>query len=641
MILRNLLSPGKIGKLELKNRVIFPPMGTSLPDVGGFVSQKLIDYHVARAKGGCGLNIIEIASIHPTSKGSRTLGIYNDAFLPGMTRLASAIKEAGGKACLQLWHAGRQTNSSVTGMPIVSPSSIPCPLCQEMPHVLTKTEIHELVEAFGDASLRAEKAGFDAIELHGAHGYLIAQFMSGYSNDREDEYGGNFKNRMRFPVEVILNIRKKVGPDYPIIFRVSADEMVAKGIKIMEAKEIAIVMEAAGVNAVHVSIGVYQTLQYTVPPIDLPVAFNVDNAMKIKEVVTIPVIAVDRINDPILAEKILDERKADFISIGRGQLADPEFVNKAARNEFDSIVKCIACNQGCVDRIFTMGLPISCLRNPACGNESEFAFKPVDKKKRVLVIGGGPGGLEAATTMKRRGHDVILCEKDSHLGGQFYLAGVVPRKQEMMAAALQMGELAKIAGVEIRLQTLVNREIINEINPDEIVLATGVIPVIPNIVGIFKNHVVLAHDVLSGEVSTGSKVAIIGGGLVGLEVAELLAEQHKEVTVIEMADDIVKDMGFLRKAFTLEYVQKEGIQIFKDTLCTEIKDLSILIEKEGKQIDLVGINSVVIAAGAMPNNEMEETIKAMNIPYHVIGDARKPRKALEAIWEGAEVGRTI
>ena len=210
-----------------------------------------------------------------------------------------------------------------------------------------------------------------------------------------------------------------------------------------------------------------------------------------------------------------------------------------------------------------------------------------------------------------------------------------------MAAALQMGELAKIAGVEIRLQTVVNIEMIKEINPDEIVLATGVVPVIPNIVGIFKNHVVLAHDVLSGKETTGRKVAIIGGGLVGLEVAELLAEQQKEVTVIEMTDDIVKDMGFIRKAFTLEYVQKEGIQIFKDTKCTEIKDLSMSIEKEGKQIELVEIHTVVIAAGAMPNNEMVETIKTMDIPYHVIGDALQPRKALEAIWEGAEVGRTI
>ncbi|SLM17368.1 NADH oxidase [uncultured spirochete] len=640
MALQNLFSEGRIGTLTLKNRVVFPPMGTNFPE-DEKVSKSLIDYHVARAKGGCGLNIVEIAAVHPTSRGTRTLGIYDDKFIPGLKTLADAIHEAGGKAAVQIWHAGRQTNSAVTGLPIVSASPIPCPLCQEMPRELTLKEIKELVEAYGDAALRAKKAGFDAIELHGAHGYLIAQFMSPYSNHRGDNYGGSLENRARFALEIIADVRKKVGNDYPVLYRLSSEERVKNGLTFEDTKKIAKLIEKAGVDAIHVSVGVYETLHYTVPPIDLPVGFNVPGAAAVKSAVHIPVIAVDRINDPVLADQILRDGNADFIAMGRGQIADPELCNKAQRGDFDSIVKCIGCNQGCVDRLLMQGLSVSCLRNPSTGRESEYAIKPADKRKKVLVIGGGAAGLEAATTLSRRGHEVILCEKNDSLGGQFFLAGVAPGKKEMSDAALQMGRTAEKTGVAIRLGTELTEELLGEINPDEVVVATGSVPFIPEIPGNDKPHVVTAIDVLKGKKTTGNSVAVIGGGLVGIEVAEYLREKGKKVTIVEMLDEVAKELGMLRRPFAFQYIKEHAIEVYTSATCTEIKDNSLVIEQNGKRKEIGGIDTVVMATGVKPYNAVVDILKKAGCTYHTIGDASASGKALDAIWAGASIGRAI
>ncbi|HWR22833.1 MAG TPA: NAD(P)/FAD-dependent oxidoreductase, partial [Feifaniaceae bacterium] len=624
----------------LKNRVIFPPMGTNFPK-DEMVSQSLIDYHSARAKGGCGLNIVEIAAVHPTSRGERNLGIYDDKFIPGLKALADAIHAAGGKACIQLWHGGRQTNSSVTGLPIVSASPIPCPRCQEMPKELTQDEIKELVEAYGDGALRAKKAGYDAIELHGAHGYLIAQFMSAYSNHRTDKYGGSLENRSRFALEIIADVRKKVGKDFPVIYRLSSEERVKDGLTFEDTKEIAKMVEKAGVDAIHVSVGVYETLHYTVPPIDLPVGFNIPGAAAVKRVVRIPVIAVDRINDPAFANQILEDGNADFIAMGRGQIADPELCNKAQRGELDSIVKCIGCNQGCVDRLLMLGETVSCMRNPSTGRECEYALRPAEKKKKILVIGGGAAGLETATTLSRRGHEVILCEKSGSLGGQFFLAGIAPGKKEMSDAALQMGRTAKRAGVDIRLETEVTKALLGEIGPDEVVVATGSVPFIPNIPGHDKANVVTALDVLKGKKTTGDSVAVIGGGLVGIEISEYLTEQGKKVTIVEMLDEVAKELGMLRKPFAFQYIKDHSIAVYTGATCTEIRDNSLVIEQNGEKKEIKGIDTVVMATGAKPYHAVTDILDEAGIPYHVIGDAKAQGKAIDAIWAGAELGRAI
>lgn len=643
MILKKLFNPAQIGSLSLTNRIILPAMCTVFAKEGGYVSDKLIDYHVARAKGGCGLNIVEIAAVHPTSAVPKVLGIYDDKFLPGLEQLATAIKEAGGKACLQLWHAGRQVNSIQTGIPIVAPSAIPCPLCQEMPKELTKEEIQELIASYGDAALRAKKAGFDAIELHGAHGYLINQFLSPYSNKRTDEYGGSPENRMQFAIEVMKDIRSKVGDEYPILFRMGSDEMVEGGLTLEDAKGIAQALENSGVNALHVSIGVYQTVFYTIPTIDMPLAFNVDSAAAIKSVVSIPVITVGRINDPLLAEKILVQGKADFVAIGRGQIADPEFSNKARNDDFEGITKCIGCIQGCFDVIFGSGLtqPACCLLNPTVGFEKEFEGSKTEKPKKVLIAGGGPGGLEAAIMLKKKGHEVILCEMDSKLGGQFFIAGIAPRKAEFSKASESLGQKAIAAGVDVRLQTMVTPELIDQVNPDYIIVATGAEPIMPNIKGIEGTNVFAAQDVLKGMKTTGEKVAVIGGGLVGLETAEFLAKQKKKVTIVEMLDDVAKDMGFIRKVVTTQHINDAGIQIITNAKCTEIRDSEVRIEKDGKNESLQDIDSIVIAVGSKSNNKLEEYLKNSHYEYCVIGDAKRARKAIDAIWEAAEVAKSL
>ena len=641
MLLKTLFSPGNIGTLELKNRIILPAMGTAYPDAEGFVTERLIDYHVARVKGGCALNTVENAAVHENSKAPNTLGIYDDRFLPGFTRLNDRIRRDGGKSCIQIWHAGRQTRSALTGQQIVAPSPIPCPLNKEMPKELTQAEIDEIVEAFGKAALRAKKAGFDSVEIHGAHGYLLSQFMSASSNKRTDQYGGSLKNRTRFTREVIKSIRSEVGDGFPLILRISGEEHVENGLKINDSMRIAQMAEKAGVDAIHVSVGVYASMQYVIPPMDLPIGFNIKNAAAIKKVVKIPVIGVGRINDPVTAANVLDAGNADFISIGRGQLADPDFCNKAKSGAIEEIVKCIACNQGCVDRRLFLGEPVSCLRNPSCGREKDYQLTEAGNPRKILVAGGGPGGLEAALTMKRRGHDIVLCEKSSRLGGAFSLAGVAPRKGEIAEAALDMGNAAMREGVNIMLQTDVTPQVIEEIDPDVVVVATGSRPIIPDISGIGLKHVVTADNVLRGSIAVGDNVAVIGGGLVGVEVAEFLAEKGKTVTIIEILKRLAGDLGMIRRRIALKNLDEKGVRALTQTTCTKITENSIFIEKEGEVTELKEIDAVVIAVGNVSENPLNDYLRTSDLEHFIIGDALKPRKALDAIWEGAEIGRKI
>lgn len=641
MICTKLFTPGKIGNMELKNRIILPAMGSEMTINGGEPSDKLIDYHVARVKGGCGLNIVEIAAIHPSTKNPMDLGIYNDSFIPGLKRIADAIREAGGKSAIQVWHGGRVVRKPVEGYDVVAPSPIKSPYSSNQPRELTIDEIYELIEAYGDACLRAKKAGFDSVELHGAHGYLLAEFMSKTCNKRTDEFGGSFENRIKFPLMVIENVRKKVGEDFPIIYRISGSEFCEEGLTVEDVIEFAKLAEKAGIDALHVSAGTTQTLEYVVPPIDFKQGFNVENANKIKKHINIPVIAVGRINDPILAEKILDDNKADFVAIGRAQLADPEFSNKARENRFDEIVRCIGCNQGCFDMYLVPNQDISCLRNPACSREREYEIVPCKNPKKVLVIGGGPGGVETSKILKLRGHDVTLCEKTNSLGGQLKTAGLAPRKEEFALAADNMEVNLRKIGVKILKLTEVDEKFIKEFNPDEVVIATGSTQLIPSIPGIDNKNVKFAWDVLKGESSVGKNVVVIGGGLVGLEVAETLAEENKNVTVVEMMEKVGNGIGWLRGICVNKNIYKLGINTLTNTKCLEIKENSVIVENDGELKELENIDSVVIAIGSKSNSSLADIIKEMGKPYHVIGDAVKPRRALDAIWEGAEIARKI
>jgi len=633
------LSPAKIGNLELKNRCIFPPMGTAYA-LDSEIGDRTINYHVRRAQGGCAMNILEITSVHITTAAPGTPGIWDDKFIPGLAKLATAIKSAGSKACVQLWHGGRQTYSRAHKIQPWAPSEIPCPLTRKVPHAMTIDEIQEIVEAFGDAAVRAKKAGFDAIELHGAHGYLIGSFLSRQTNVREDAYGGSFENRLRFGLEVIANIRKKVGKEFPLLMRMSVIQHVEDGITLEEGLSAAVAYEAAGVDAIDVSQGCYSSLPYTVPPYFLPLGINVSLAEAVKKSVKIPVVVAGRITTPELAEEILQAGKADFISMGREQLADPDFVKKTASGRADEIVRCIGCDQGCIGRSFT-GAGVSCMFNPAAGYEAEVVVTPADKKKKILVIGGGLAGLEAARVAAERGHQVALFEKSSQLGGQFIIAGCAPHKEPFTEAARHMAYRAQKAGVDIRIYTEATAENIKVLQPDEIIIATGSNPLIPPIPGIHGEHVYEARSIMGSNHYVQEKnVVVIGGGLVGLEAMEILTCQGKTATVVEMQDRVGKDMDMFVIPYFMDFLKEHNVQIHTSARCVEIGTDYVAIEKDG-EISQIPCDAVVVATGARSDCSIEEAVKELSIPYQIVGDASKPSKALDAIWTANKVARGI
>ena len=637
----NVFKPGRIGRLELKNRLILPAMGSQLSAKDGSVTDELIDYHRTIAAGGVGMVTVEIAKVHPTTGGGVGVTLFDDSYIPGFRRLTEAIHKAGAAACVQLWHAGRQTNSALTGMPIVSASEIACPVCREKPKALSVEEIHELTQAFAETARRAKEAGFDCIELHGAHGYLLSQFMSPYSNHRTDEYGGTFEKRARFPLEVIEAVRKKVGPDYPIIYRISGVENVPGGLTIEDTKRIAPMLVSKGVDAIHVSIGVYESLQYTVPPMDLDRGFNVWAAAAVKEAVQVPVIAVDRINTPELAEEIIAGGKADFIAMGRPLLTDPQLPNKAMQGRVSEIRHCIACNQGCVDRLTIEGKHVSCILNPACGRglETEFQFEPIQGQKKAVVVGGGAAGMEAARILGDRGAKVVLFESYGHLGGQWRLAGKAPYKYEIAGDVQWLIDNLYRSGVDVRLNTPATPGLVRQEQPDVIILATGAVPRIPDQVeGADLPHVFQAHEILEDPQKAGSKIVVVGGGATGLETAEVLGDLGKDVTVIEMFEEVAATIGPARKYFLMERLRKYGVKLQTNTRLKRIT--AQYVETCCDEASRIPADTVVIATGVRSVSDLQEELADI-ARLEVIGDALEPRKATQAFYEANVVARTL
>lgn len=636
------LSPIQIGSVPLRSRSVMTSMGTGYADDGGYVSDRLIAYHRERALGGIGMNTVERSPVHETSAISKCVGSYDDAFIPGLSKLAAAIKEQGGVACIQLQHFGRQMSSRDSGLPLLAPSPIPCAIYQEMPKEMTHADIQMIVEAFGAAALRVKKAGFDMIELQGAHGYLIGSFMSSFSNKRVDEYGGSFINRMRFPLEVISEVRRQVGHDFPLVMRISADEHVEGGIELEEAVRMAQLLEAAGIDALNVSQGNHYAISYETPNIYMPEMTHVECAAEIKRHVQVPVIVAGRITSPELAEHILDNDMADLIGFGRVLLADPHFVNKARQGRADEIIRCVSCNQGCVNRLYSGTGSPSCVYNPKTGRELEFQLIPASTKKHVLVIGGGPAGLEASRTLQERGHEVTLFEKSGGLGGQLILAGAAPKKKILIDAALKMGYRAYKSGIDIQLYTAANKDNVLALHPDEIVVASGSEPVELDIPGSDEYNLYEARDILAGDQYVKEEtIAIIGGGSVGIETAELLSAMGKRIILIEMTNEIGKDLGFQSKPYVMSSLQEAKVDIYVNSTCVSFTGGKLVLERDGRKQVIIGVGALVLAVGAKSDRSLEAWIQETGIPYHVIGDAKKAGNMMDAILAGAEVGRMI
>jgi 2,4-dienoyl-CoA reductase-like NADH-dependent reductase (Old Yellow Enzyme family)/NADPH-dependent 2,4-dienoyl-CoA reductase/sulfur reductase-like enzyme len=635
-----LFSSGVIGSLRLRNRIVMAAMGTNFGREDGIVTDRAINYYVERARGGAGLIITESSPINPLGRHRvRCLAAFEDRFIPGLRRLVDAVHENGARIALQLNHAGRITSAEITGKAPQAPSPIPRYPDSPPPHEMTLEEIKQTIIDFGQTALRAREAGFDAVEIHGAHGYLIHQFFSPRTNKRNDVYGGNRENRGRFGAEIVQQVRKAVGDPFPIIFRLGVKEMVEGGYGIREGLFWAKQIEEAGADALNLSGGTgesYHTIVQFISPMSFPEGRFVPLAEAVKKRRHIPVIVANRLHDPFLADEVLREGKADFVAVGRNFLSDPDWPVKAKGGQADRIRSCVACNV-CLWSLQKSNGDVSCFQNAALGGEGEWQIQLAEEPKKVLVIGGGPGGMEAARVAGKRGHRVILFERTDKVGGQLLLAAVPPHKKILERTVMWLAGELEHEGVEVRLNQEATAYAIEEEEPDGIIVATGASPLIP---GAFQGpNVVTAWDVLRG-MQTGKKVLIIGGGLVGAETAEFLGEKGCQVTIVEMLDELAKDMEGTTRLLLLKRLSKAKVSVMLSTKVKEIREGKVFLSHKGEERWLKA-DTIVLALGAKPDRRISEGIEGKFPEIISIGDCVEARKAKEAIHEGFFAGLRI
>ena len=626
--------------MELRNRIVMPPMVTQYGSEEGYVTERTKNYYEARAQGGAALLIVEATYVHPQGKAfANQLGISNDNFIPGMSELVQAIHRHGVKAAIQLHHGGRKANSKLSQMQLVAPSSLVEPGV-EVPKELKVEEIAEIVTFFAEAALSAKKAGFNGVEIHGAHGYLIDQFLSRSSNKRQDDYGGDLRNRARFLVEVIKAVKEVVGEDYPVWCRINAKEYgVEEGTTLEEAQETARMAQEAGADAIHVSAFGPTAPNNIITATFLP-AVIADLAEGVKKVVTVPVIAVGRITAEA-GERILAEGKADLIAIGKGLLADPEIPNKVASGRPEDIRPCIVC-MGCRDDLVSPNVEgIGCQVNVALGKEEESKITPAKSPKKVLVVGGGPAGMEAARVAALRGHQVTLYEKSSRLGGQLLQAAVPPYKDRIGPLTGYLETQVRKLGVKIQLGTKATASLVEQLNPEVLILATGVTTFTPNIPGLNKAHVVQAEDVLSGKAEVGDRVVVIGGELVGCETAEFLADKGKKVTVTRRGPEMALRVGAVLRPFFLKKLLGKGVTMLPEIKYNEITTEGLVVTTKEGESKTIEADTIVLAAGAIPNSELHKELKGKVPEIHLIGDCVEPRTIRDAIADGFRIARQI
>ena len=638
--MEKLFSSYTVKNIQLKNRIVMPPLASFLIGSDGSITDATIEHYRRRAAGGPAMVIMEACAVSPEGIVSpRQPVIYDDRYIEGLSKIAAAIKSEGAVPALQIHHGGRQTSAKVIRRKPLAPSPLPCPAIKGDVEPLSIDGIRKLVKQFGDAAVRTYQAGFELIEIHGAHGYLVNQFLSKFSNIREDQYGGDTAGRTRFARQIVEEIRNRLGDALPISFKISAEEYVDGGLTTSESVEILKILIHAGIDLVQVSAGNDVTPEWICQPMFMEKACLVESAHQIKKALDIPVMTVGRINDPQVADEIIRQEKADLVCIGRGLLADPEMPLKAINGRLDEIRTCIACNT-CMQSIFRKGR-IECLVNPMLGREEEMAIIATKSPKKVMVVGGGPGGLNVAWVAAKRGHTVHVYEKRDVLGGQLVPGSTPGHKTELRSLIRFQTRQAELYNVYCHLNHEVTAEDVKALDPDVVVLATGSLPAIPAVQGIEKDIVLTYEDVLNDGIIPTKRVVVVGGGATGLELALYLAEQGSSMTVIEMLPKIGLGMEAVTKKVILEHLKKYRAALLTDTRLAKIEDNGIVAFNQDNLEKFIEADSVVIAIGTKPDTTLYDKIKSLGYKIYQIGDCLEPRSAKDAIYDSAVLARRI
>ena len=655
-----LFSPIKINKLEIKNRIAYPALGL-LYSYDSKLNDRYYNYFKERAEGGTGLVTVGPVGIDFLGSGILILSLANDEAIPSFQKLTSIIKSGGARAWVQLFHAGAYSHPFlIDGKDPIAPSPLYSKYSKATPREMSKNDIREVRETYAKAAVRAVEAGFDGVEILASAGYLITQFLSPLKNKRTDEYGGSFENRVRFPREIIELVRKRVGSGYPLTIRIAGNDFVAGSNTDIETPEFAKVYEKAGIDAINVTGGWHES---KVPqlPMELPRAGYSYLALNIKKAVSVPVMASNRIADPESAEKIIRDGYADMVNLGRVLIADPEWPLKAFSGRADEIRPCVACSQGCTDEMFS-GRPVFCVGNPQAGFEAERKIEKTKNPKNVMIVGAGAAGLEAAITAKKAGHNVELYEKDDDIGGQLWLAGAPPHKQEILEFIRYYRAMLNRHEIPLSLNTKVGRELIANKKPDHIIIAEGAEPAVPPVDGTDASCVLSAWKVLRESPPLAKNVAIIGGGAVGLETAlfvaskgaispeilyflfaydaetperlrELMFSGSHSVTVFEMLNKIGKDVGKSTRWIVFDNLQRFGIRIITGAKVSSVGNGRVIFEKDGNKKEMP-FGNIILASGSRPVNKLTTEVSTLGIPFTTVGDCIAPGRINDAIHGG-------
>jgi 2-enoate reductase len=653
-----------IGKVGIKNRIAMSPMLPLGLYRDGIIPARTVDYYVERAKGGAGLIITGVFKVENDAEPA-PIPYYPMVNLKGygpLAELSDYVHAYGARIFIQLTAGtGRLIPPELIDEFGFKPVSASVNQAFYRPQVSTRAlsteDVEKLARSFGRATQLIVAAEIDGIELHGHQGYLFDQFTTSLWNKRTDKYGGDLDGRLTLPIEVLQNIKDAAGKSFPVTYRFGLkhylktpergtlkQDSVEVGRDIEEGLEMARRLETAGFDALHVDAGCYESQYYPHPPMYQPHGCTIDLISKVKKVVSIPILAVGKLDIPELAEQVLEEGKADIIALGRGLLADPYWPQKVREGRIDDIRPCIGCHEGCMMRSSvseSLGRPFTCSVNPACGREKLFKISSADKAKNILIVGGGAAGMECTRVSTLRGHKITLCEKSSRLGGHLIEASI-PEFKDDVRRLLEWyeGQLKKL-NVNTRLNTIVIPEFVKKEEWDAVVVATGSTHLIPAIAGVDRENVVTCGDLLLGNRKAGDNVVIIGGGSEGCETAVWLAKQGKRVTIIEMLSQVAADLWESNHMMLMEMLEENGVKILTNTSVQEVTDGSVVTVDKKSQRNLIKCDTVALATGLKPRKELYEALSNDVTELYLIGDCKEPHKIHQAIWDGFNIGLSI